>query len=112
MAISEAVTTQLNRMGIQTDRIYGKNRFLTALEVAKTYYPETEAIAIANGLNFPDALSASRMTYDRDMPVLLSNPNTLTTEVQTYLKQSDVNNYTLLGGSSVLEDGVLSFLNN
>lgn len=111
-AVSDAVIEQLEKLGVKTERVSGKNRFLTALEVARKYYPNTDRIAIVNGSNFSDALSASRITYDMDMPVLLSSSGQLHPQVQQYIEQSDVKEVILVGGTEALDDRILDFLDD
>lgn len=109
-AVPEVVLKDLKGMGITVDRAAGKDRFETALEVVKRYYPKASATAIANGMLFPDALSASRYTYDHDLPILLTRPEQLAPDVQQYMKQSNIEDITIIGGPIAVSDQILDFL--
>ncbi|MGD6990997.1 cell wall-binding repeat-containing protein [Sutcliffiella horikoshii] len=45
----------------------GTNRYLTSVEVAETFYPESVAVGVASGKMFPDALSGSNFSSMNNM---------------------------------------------
>src|SRR5699024_4210936 len=57
-AVSTNVEKALTREGLNVRRIDGSDRFTTAALIAEEVAPDgTEEVAIANGMDFPDALS-------------------------------------------------------
>lgn len=100
--ISNNIVKELEANNIAVSRISGKNRILTALEVAKTYYPNSTKVSIANGYNFPDALSGGSFAFHQDMPVLLTHANGVTPEVKDYLKGKE--KIYLFGGKGVITE--------
>lgn len=98
--ISNNIVKELETNQIKVSRISGKNRILTALEVAKIYYPNSTKASLANGYNFPDALSGGSFAFHQDMPVLLTHANSITLEVKNYLNGKE--KVYLFGGKGVI----------
>lgn len=72
-AISQTVETQLREILPWTDdiqRIAGEDRFETAALIAQQFSPEGN-IAIATGMDFPDALSMASAAASTNIPLLL-----------------------------------------
>ncbi len=88
-AIDEQVEVELGRRFV-VKRLGGQNRFETATviadEVSKTR--STANVSIVNGLNFPDALSASAYVAKHNGILLLSDGNTLTDAAHNYAKSA------------------------
>ncbi|WP_127794368.1 cell wall-binding repeat-containing protein [Agromyces sp. LHK192] len=64
--------------GIWIHRWSGPDRFHTSVEISLAGYPEgSDAVFIANGLNFPDALSAGPAAARIGAPILLTMPDAL-----------------------------------
>ncbi len=73
-AISQNVETQLRETLHWTEdiqRIAGQDRFETAALIAQQF-PKEGIIAIATGMDFPDALSMASAAASADMPLLLT----------------------------------------
>lgn len=56
-------------------RIYGTNRFGTALELAKYFKPGSEKLYIATGLGFADAITGAVLAAKTGQGMLLVQPN-------------------------------------
>ncbi len=97
-------------------RIYGKNRYKTALKVAD-YYKEIEkldkfqAVVIATGANFPDALTGADLAIRRHAPLIMIDKSSAA-EVTAYVKANlDPNGKVyVLGGQGAVEDAWVSDL--
>src|SRR5882757_7579593 len=65
--------------GIDVDRLAGPDRFSTAVAVSQRYYPTSgvPVVYVADGLNFPDALSAAPAAAHQGGPLLIVQPNSL-----------------------------------
>lgn len=96
-AVSEKVGTRLQEMGIQVERIYGADRYLTALEVAKRFYKNSDSMILASGLTYSDVLATSRYSVDHAAPVLLTPPEQLLNRVNEYIQQNKVRKITMIG---------------
>ena len=66
-------------------RISGTNRYQTAIEVAKKKGSKFDAVVIASGDDYPDALSASYLASQHNAPIVLVNEATMK-EVAAYVK--------------------------
>src|SRR5690606_19975872 len=60
-----------------TTRLSGPNRYATAVSVAQRYSQGVDAVFVATGSNFPDALSAAAAAASMGAPLLLSEPRSL-----------------------------------
>ena len=73
-AIAPAVTDALADAGIDHQRVAGESRFETALQVAEMM-EAPEEVLIADGTDFPDALTAGTAAAARGAAVLLTAPD-------------------------------------
>jgi|GEM_PF-3099188 len=107
--VSEAVFNELKPLGTDVFRVYGSNRYSTSLEVVKTFWPGAAigSAFLADGRNFPDALSSASAAAKVSGPVALVNGGlaALPTPLDDYLKLGVIS-VTLAGGSAVLSDGI------
>jgi putative cell wall-binding protein len=116
-AVPDAVTTAITAKGIVVNRIAGANRFDTA---AKLGTLETNTafnggfgwdgaeVVLANGMNFPDALSSSQIGGTKQAPLLLTA--SLPAETQAFLNahQSTITTIYGMGGTSAISDADLT----
>lgn len=99
------------------DRIYGVDRFETAVRIAERTYPEGlrlwdghKSVIIANGYNFPDALSGGVLTEAYEAPMLLTQANTLNAFSKAYIQRTNANRAFVLGGTASVSDAVVKEL--
>lgn len=110
-AISEEVVTSLEEHDLTVTRIAGSNRYETAAEIARYLAPEgTEKVVVANGLNFPDALSIASYAAREGLPILLTRDNELPEATSLALQELGAENTIVVGGKSVVSDEVLAEL--
>jgi putative cell wall-binding protein len=88
--------------------IVGTDRYDTAAKVATTFFTNAFPVGIASGANFPDALSGGATMAEGPGPLLLTDPNTLSTPTANYLKnnQSAIVALYLFGGPAAVTDAV------
>lgn len=92
----------------QTFRIEGKNRYLTAVEISKKGWPEgSDVVVLANGINYPDALSAAPLAKKHNAPILLSPGEKLNPDTAMEIKRLKAKRVILVGGDSALSTNVL-----
>lgn len=71
-------------------RFSGDDRFATSVELSTSWvFDDTRAVFIANGLNFPDALSAGPAAARIKAPILLTAPDFIPTTVAKRLAAFD-----------------------
>lgn len=93
--------------GTPRARIAGKNRYETAVAIAKSYPVRSKTVLLASGANYPDALSAAGLAARHNYPILLTDPRTLSPATAAYLKEAKITRVIILGGSSAISDHVL-----
>ena len=94
-------------------RISGWDQFDTSMAIAKEFAPSPNHIYVASGRNFPDALTGSVLAAQTGSPIVLIDPRSpnLPPSVVNYLRSlqgSNVASITLLGGSFVVPDALVS----
>ncbi len=91
--------------------IAGIDRIKTAVEASEKAYPDGAVYAVvATAYNWPDALGGAALAGMLKGPLLLTNPNSLSVDVQAELGRLDVSKVYILGGdaavSATVEDQI------
>ncbi|WP_226577251.1 cell wall-binding repeat-containing protein [Halobacillus litoralis] len=107
-AVTTDVEKELKGMGLDVERIGGKDRFATAANIAAYLNGDSDQAVIANGMNFPDALSIASYAAERGYPILLTKQNTLPDVTKTAL--SSLQSSIVIGGSAVVSETVFDML--
>lgn len=112
--VPDSVVKALEGMGINVRRIYGSNRELTALEIAKTYSSIKNGVFLATGYVFADALSAAPLAAKRGQPLLLCGKETVDKSIPAYIKSSGltIEKVTVIGGEGAVSNVALFRLFN
>ncbi|MCL2503639.1 MAG: cell wall-binding repeat-containing protein [Coriobacteriia bacterium] len=63
--------------GETIERISGADRYLTAIEASRKNFDSADAVVLATGANYADALSASALAGALNAPLLLTSPGAL-----------------------------------
>jgi putative cell wall-binding protein len=114
-AVSAAVIAQLQGLGYTVPAaIAGADRYATSAAVATAASASApvgtvnglKTAIIATGANFPDALSAGSAAYFAHLPILLTDPNTLSASVGTAVTTLGIKNALIMGGPSAVSAGV------
>ena len=87
--INRQVTDELRAMGISTERIYGSDRYDTAIELAKKTGSDLKKLVIVNGVNYADAISISGYCAQNDYNMILTNGKSLSDGDMSLIKKSD-----------------------
>lgn len=67
-----------------------------------------DSVVLVSGLNYPDALSASGYATNHGRPILLTDPNNLSSATATYLKSANIKHVTIIGGRTAVSDRVVN----
>lgn len=91
------------------DRIYGADRYETALNVAQYAWSagaDTIVLAPGSAANLVDALTAAPLAQSKDAPILLTENSKLNSAVKEYLELKTETAYVVSGaiGSSVIDE--------
>lgn len=88
-----------------TARIFGENRFLTAVEVSKRSFPDgAPAVVLATGRGFADALAGGPAAFLLGGPILLVEPDRLPDGVGPELTRLQPDRIVLLGGTNAVNE--------
>lgn len=88
------------------ERIAGNNRYDTAIELSKKAFNSPNNIIIANGQNFPDALSAAALSGVYSAPIILTDADSLPGSVKEYLEEVNPSRILLVGGRGSISSNV------
>ena len=80
----------------KVQRISGKNRYETSLEVLK-HINKTQSAVIADGRDYPDALAAAPYAVKKNTGILLSD-DTAIDKIKEYVDSQNISDITLIGG--------------
>ena len=105
--ISAEVENEINNLNIEVERISGKGRYETSVEVAKKIGVEN-GVFVAYGLNYADALSIGPIAAKLQMPILLTPTNNLDSSLENLLESSFIAKTYIVGGPSLISDNVLN----
>lgn len=102
--ISSAIETQLTGMGIKVTRLFGQDRYDTALEIVKHFAPQGgyTNISIATGENYPDALTGAVLAAKLNMPMVLVEKNSAKSTITDYLNSGTLDKAYIFGGTAVV----------
>ncbi|MBN8210725.1 cell wall-binding repeat-containing protein [Bacillus sp. NTK071] len=109
-AISKKVNTQLANIGVSTadiERLSGANRYDTNVQIINKLAEKgskSKEVFLATGKNFADALSAASIAGANDMPIILTDGQSLTDEAKKLMTGKMVY---VLGGDAVISDQVV-----
>jgi len=111
-AVSQAVETKLKNVlywSGDIQRIAGADRFETAVLIAQQF-PNSSGVALATGLDFPDALSLASAAAGSGIPLLLSSTGELPHATGKMLKQISPQKVYIAGGEKVIPADVVEEL--
>ncbi len=88
-------------------RLGGKDRYQTNLKIIdKVNVKEGTTIVIANGENFPDALSISSIAAYKGYPIFITPSGSLPNEVEEKIKEIKPSKVYIVGGSSSISSSI------
>lgn len=100
--------TQINSFPSGNTRIAGPDRYATAVAASQQFAPGVPVVFVANGTNFPDALSAASAAAKLGGPLLLTSPTSLPTVVANELDRLNPLEIYVVGGTGVVSDAVVA----
>ena len=101
-AVSLEVEELLKEYG-EVERIKGKTRYETSIEIAKKFYPESNQAILAYAKNYPDGLCGGVLAYVMDAPLILTASENHSA-AQQYLNSKLIIRGAVLGGESLISD--------
>lgn len=98
--------TEEDQQPTEENRISGRNRISTAIEVSKKYYEKANTVIIARSDEYPDSLTASPLAKKLNAPILLTSKNELEEPVKAELKRLKATNIIIVGGVNSITTNV------
>ena len=87
--------------------VAGADRYLTSVEASKRSFPAgADAVIVATGQNWPDALGGAALAGVYDAPVLLTRTDDLPDAVASEIVRLDPGHVFVLGGTGVVSEAV------
>lgn len=106
--LTSAVETKLDSLALNWERIGGANRYETSVGLAGRV--NSDSLIIANGDNYPDALSAASYAGIQQIPIVLTS-KTLPPSVAEYCKITQPAHIVVVGGEGAVPTESLSQFN-
>ena len=108
--------TEINYPG-SSYRFSGKDRYGTAVEVAKGYKKhltqDIDTIVLVDGTNYPDALASSPVASMNNGAILLTEPKSLSRETRDYINYNkNIKNIIIVGGTNSVSKNIENLLRN
>ena len=102
--VSEAIKEKLQNEGLKVDRLAGRTRVDTALEVAKAVNETPDKVIFANKTAYPDALIAPYLSKTEQAPIMLIDKDEASVSVKQYLRDNKIKESIILGGKLSIEE--------
>lgn len=106
MALAILFPNQVLAEKLNVRRIYGENRYETAVEISKDLYEKSETVIIGSGENYPDALVGGALAVQIDSPILLVRKNSIDNIVSEEIERLGAKKVFILGGEAAVGKGV------
>jgi len=95
----------------ERSRIYGADRYKTAVEIAKAFKSnlnkDVDTILLASGEDYPDALCAGPLASSKNAAILLTKSKTLNEDTKEYIKvNTNIKNIIIVGGERSISSSV------
>lgn len=103
--VSSTVANQLQDIGITVTRLAGKDKYDTAIEIAKQLGVVNE-ITVVTGDDYADALSVSSISALNNSPIILVPKDHLTESIKNYLSSNTFTSTFLIGNSDQINESV------
>lgn len=84
----------------------GSDRYETSAKQALYAFPRTEWAIVASGAGYADAIGVACLVGALQCPIILAEPQSLSSTTSSALRQTGVKHVILLGGTTVSSNGV------
>lgn len=105
VCLQPSIEKELDQLSLSWERIGGADRYETSILFAKRL--SSDSLILANGDDFPDALSAATFAGIKQIPIALTS-TTLPESVLQYIKDKAPQHIIVIGGEAVVPSKELS----
>lgn len=95
-----------DRPRVNTDRIDGKDRIETAIDISGKHYKSANTVIVVRNDLFPDSMTASVLAKLKDAPILLNPTNKLDPRVGAEIKRLGASEVIIVGGQNSISEKV------
>lgn len=110
--VSDIVSNRLKILlgdNAKIKRISGRNQFEVSINVADEILnidKYMDSVIIANGLDFPDALSATTLSNRFNAPILFAKSDSIDKSVERFIKINNIEDIYIVGGVNSITDDI------
>ncbi|AEE95448.1 S8 family serine peptidase [Mahella australiensis] len=101
-AVSKAVEGAVKSMGISVERIWGSDRYKTAVAIGQYIQRKSGTALIATGYNFADALAAAPFCAAKGIPILFADKDDLNEDTRAALKAWGITDVLIAGDTGAV----------
>ena len=101
-ALSPAVEAAFTGADLRVERLWGADRYETAVQVARRVSSAPTDVFLVSGTNFADAMVTGPVAGRRTSPILLAAPEGLPLATRTYLLTVPAATRTVIGGTAAV----------
>jgi len=109
--ISSSIDIELQSMGINVTRIFGNDKYETAIKIAQQITTSSE-LFVCSSEDYPDALSVAPIAALKQIPIILVPRDYLPDSVKSYLSSVNISKTYVIGYSDVIDDSVINQFSN
>ena len=112
--INESIEKELNRDSIKTERISGKNRYETSINVANKInkLKKLDTVILVNGEHsVADAVSISPVAGNKNIPVIICKDKEAQIQIE-WMESNNIKNSYIIGGEDVIHETIENGLKN
>lgn len=102
--ISDDILNNLKSKNYNVQRIFGQDRYKTAVEIGK--YLSADTVVISTGDNFPDALAIGPFAASLGYPVIFASKESLNADTKAALNSWNIQNVIIVGGTGAVSEAV------
>lgn len=96
------LTVTIDLITENTERIFGKDRYETALEISRRTFTESDTVILINGEALADSPLASPLSIVLDAPILMVEKDVMSPDVEAEIERLGAENIILIGGELVI----------
>ena len=105
--VSASVFAELQTMGLNVRRVYGFDKYETAVEIARELGSPSE-VFVVTGDDFFDALTVASAAGVKQIPILLVGRNSVPDSVSSYVDSQNINRSYVIGDFNTISSRVFN----
>ena len=102
--------TKPNLNALEVKRMFGKDRYETAVKISQSLYDTADIVCIASGTSLADALNVSSYSSELKAPILLTEKDETTEEILNEISRLKATKIRIIGGENAISEKVENLL--